>query len=234
MKSTIDASGLELKQVTRDLGLFVLEANFAVASGERAAIVGPSGSGKTTLLRMIAGLDPVDQGEIHLAGQEISRLPAEKREIGFVFQEPVLFPSLNVLENADFGLRMRGVPREEREARVLPWLERVDLKSRAHSSVERLSGGERQRVAFVRALVWKPKLLLLDEPLSALDSHLRGALQRELLALHQLWPVPMLLVTHDSAEVETLATSRVEYRSEQGGQRRKFMKTPAVQRESTP
>jgi ABC-type nitrate/sulfonate/bicarbonate transport system ATPase subunit len=114
---------------------------------------------------------------------------------------------MSVAENAAFGLRMRGVAKAERRAQALKWLERVGLADRADSAVHSLSGGEKQRVAFVRALIWKPRLLLLDEPFSALDAELRAGLRRELLSLLAEWPVPMILVTHDREDAEALATT---------------------------
>jgi ABC-type Fe3+/spermidine/putrescine transport system ATPase subunit len=189
---------------------FELRADFEVQPGERLAVLGRSGSGKTTLLRLIAGLESLapsrDQGTICLGAREITHVSPQSREIGYVFQDAALFESMSVLENAAFGLRMRGVGRSQRCETVLPWLERVGLRDRADHGVQRLSGGERQRVAFVRALVWKPRLLLLDEPFSALDHDLRQTLREELLRLHAAWPVPLIVVTHDREDVEALAT----------------------------
>jgi ABC-type Fe3+/spermidine/putrescine transport system ATPase subunit len=212
---------LKVENVVKRIGGFTLRADFRVAPGERAAVAGPSGSGKTTLLRLLAGLDPVDSGRIRLGDEDITRLPPERRGIGMVFQEQTLFPSMTVLENAAFGLRMAGVGRAAREAETRPWLERVGLGARAGESVTVLSGGERQRVAFVRALVWKPKLLLLDEPFSALDAALRERLQGELVELHRLWPVPLLLVSHDAADA-AVATSRISCEIGEGGAVRVF------------
>lgn len=200
---------LRLEGFRRELGAFALSADFEVKGGERAGLVGRSGSGKTTLLRLIAGLDAVDAGRVSLDGRDITRLAPEARGIGYVFQEQALFPSLSVLENAAFALRMRGASREEREREAMPWLERVGLAGLAGASVLKLSGGERQRVAFVRALMWKPRVLLLDEPFSALDAGLRASLRSQLVELHELWPVPLILVTHDEADLEAVATFRL-------------------------
>lgn len=199
-------SELRVEELSRNYGDFRLVADFSVAAGERAGLAGPSGSGKTTLLRLIAGLDRPDRGSIRLGGVELSGLAPHRREIGVVFQDPTLFPSMDLLENAAFGLRMRGMAQEEREAQVMPWLEKLGLAHRAHAPVGQLSGGEAQRVAFIRALVWKPRLLLLDEPFSALDRELRKTLRRELLELHAEDPVPLLVVSHDSEDLEALAT----------------------------
>lgn len=205
---------LQVLEVSFDLGEFRLEANFRIASGERAALIGRSGSGKTTLLRVLAGLErlPPRSGRILLGGDDITERPTRFREIGFVFQDAALFPALSVLENAIFGLRVRGAARKEAEALGLEWIERVGLKKLARAPVQRLSGGERSRVAFIRALIWKPRLLLLDEPFSALDAELRTVLRSELVELHRLWPVPMVLVSHDREDFRAVANVALELR----------------------
>ncbi|MGK5084748.1 ATP-binding cassette domain-containing protein [Bdellovibrionota bacterium FG-1] len=213
-----ERSGLKVENLAKQMGSFILQADFEVGPGARIALVGPSGSGKTTLLRIIAGLEPLDgvadRGRIWLGDREIGGLPAAQRNIGFVFQDAALFDSLSVLENAAFGLRMRGKGEQERRAQTLPWLERVGLTQFADQRVTHLSGGERQRVALVRALVWKPDLLLLDEPFSSLDSDLKQSLRQEILQLHEAWPVPLLMVTHDEEDVRSLATGRLQLREE--------------------
>jgi ABC-type Fe3+/spermidine/putrescine transport system ATPase subunit len=195
---------------------FVLSAEFCIPFSGRTVLSGVSGSGKTTLLRILAGLDPLkkgqDSGKIYLGDQEITNLSPQKRDIGYVFQDQALFLDLNVLENATFGLKVRGESRSQREKRGLEWLEKVGLRAIAYAPIDQLSGGERQRVAFVRALIWKPKLVLLDEPFSALDKDSRERLRKELLSLHQLWPVPLLLVTHDEGDAEVVATARLNLR----------------------
>jgi putative spermidine/putrescine transport system ATP-binding protein len=174
-------------------------------------------------LRLLAGLDtlggPTDSGRIWLDRNEITQAPVERRQIGFVFQDPALFESMSVLENAAFGLRMRGAGKSERRSAVLPWLAKVGLDARADDGVEWLSGGERQRLALVRALCWKPRLVLLDEPFSALDRELRQALRADLLALHREWPVPWVLVSHDREDVESLATSERKIIGRDAGRR---------------
>jgi ABC-type sugar transport system ATPase subunit len=210
--ATLEPGPLEVRGLRRRLPGFALEADFTVPAGGRACLLGKSGSGKSTLLRAIAGLDspgPGDSGRVLAGGRDLTELPPERRGVGFVFQEQVLFPSMSVLENCVFGLRIQGVARVEREAEGLRWLERLGLGRHARSGVATLSGGERQRVAFIRALIWKPALVLLDEPFSALDSELRGVLRKDLLELHRSWPAPMVIVTHDPADVEALATIRL-------------------------
>jgi putative spermidine/putrescine transport system ATP-binding protein len=210
---------LKLDRVSKRVADFTLEADFELAPGQRACLVGPSGSGKTTLLRMIAGLEALDSGRIVVGSRDLSALPAERRGIGMIFQEQALFPSMSALENASFGLRVRHVPRAERERQARAWLERLGLGARADASVGTLSGGERQRVAFVRALIWKPAVLLLDEPFSALDASLRDFLRSDLLALHREWPVPLLMVSHDAEDLRGIANVRLEIRDAGGGRR---------------
>lgn len=205
------ADDLKLVSLRKKVGDFVLEADFTVKGGERAALVGRSGIGKTTLLRLIVGLETPEQGQIFLGTSEITPMPARERQIGMIFQESSLFPELSVLENAEFGLKVRGRPRDERRAQVLEWLDRVGMKKDADREVTHLSGGEIQRVAFVRALIWKPRALLLDEPFSALDQGLRHVLRQNLMDLHRLWPVPIVLVSHNLEDVEFFSTRRLEF-----------------------
>jgi ABC-type Fe3+/spermidine/putrescine transport system ATPase subunit len=202
---------------TRFSGLEI-RADFTVQSGERVVLSGPSGSGKTTLFRFICGLHSGLQsdtaapaeGRVWLEGREITDTPPEKREIGVVFQEPTIFPYLSVLENAALGLRVRGVGATHRRELTLPWLERVGLGAKLEVDPDLLSGGEKQRLALVRALVWKPKALLLDEPFTALDPALRLELGSILMELHQSLTIPLLLVTHDRTEAERLGTRELE------------------------
>jgi ABC-type Fe3+/spermidine/putrescine transport system ATPase subunit len=209
-------SELRLENLRKRIEDFTLSAQFSLKNGERAALIGKSGSGKTTLLRMIAGLDSQDFGQVWLGGEDITRQPPQKRQIGYVFQEAALFPSLDVLGNAIFGLLRQGVPRREAEKLGLEWLDKVGLSKKARSPIAHLSGGEAQRVAFVRALIWKPRLILLDEPFSALDAELRQGLRSELLKLHEQWPVPLLLVSHDAQDLEELATVRLRLQEGSG------------------
>lgn len=209
----VDLSVSHLKVEMPD---FVLLADFKVHVGERVALVGKSGSGKTTLLRALAGLERIAPGgQILLGSEEISKFTPQQRKVGFVFQDQALFESMNVLDNATFALRMQGQARSTRDALALDWLKKVGLHARAYSSIGTLSGGEKQRVAFIRALIGRPRLILLDEPFSSLDAELREGLRSEFLLLHSLWPAPVLLVTHDEGDIRSLATAslRLEWDS---------------------
>jgi ABC-type sulfate/molybdate transport systems ATPase subunit len=211
-----DAKGLMIEGVRKKWPHLTLEAGFQLGPHERLALVGRSGMGKSSLLRLIAGLEKKDRGRIVLDENDISNLPPEKREIGFLFQDGALFGAMNVIENVAFGLKMRGVARSEREALAEQWLERVGLRKRAKASVEQLSGGERQRVALARALIISPRLLLLDEPFTGLDMALKKDLISQLLELHQERPVPLIMVTHDESDIALTATGELRMREADG------------------
>jgi len=179
--------------------------NFSLAPGEFLTLLGPSGSGKTTTLMAVAGFVQVDAGSISLDGRDLTRLPPERREFGIVFQGYALFPHMTVAENVAFPLQVRGVSSAERQSRVRAALDRVKLSSFADRKPRQLSGGQQQRVALARALVYEPRLLLLDEPLSALDRKLRAELQWELRTLHRDLGVSFLYVTHDQEEALTMS-----------------------------
>jgi spermidine/putrescine transport system ATP-binding protein len=179
--------------------------DLTIYDGEFFTLLGPSGCGKTTVLRMIAGLEMADVGEIHLAGQEISSLPAEKRPVNTVFQSYALFPHMTVFENVAFGLKMGGVAKEEIKPRVLEALEMVRLADFADRKPSQLSGGQQQRVAIARAVVNRPKLLLLDESLSALDYKLRQQMQVELKRLQRKLGITFVFVTHDQEEALSMS-----------------------------
>jgi len=189
-------------------GALALDVDFDVAGDECLALVGPSGAGKSTLLRIVAGLIRPDRGEVRL-GEEVwldsSRevvVEPERRRVGFVFQEYALFPRMPAWRNVAYGIR---APRSERRRRALDQLERLGLAGRADARPADLSGGERQRVALARALACEPRLLLLDEPLSALDARTRAAAGRELALVLQGTGVPAIVVTHDFNEAALLA-----------------------------
>ncbi|WP_374368210.1 ABC transporter ATP-binding protein [Dongia sp.] len=175
------------------------------ADGEFFGLLGPSGSGKTTLLRAIAGFISLDTGEIRVDGTDIARIPVHKRNIGMVFQNYALFPHLSVAENIAFGLDVRGVPAQEIKQRVTESLDLVRLSGLEERRPRQLSGGQQQRVALARALVTRPQVLLLDEPLSALDKHLRQEMQVELRRIQRQIGITTIFVTHDQEEALTLS-----------------------------
>ncbi|SJZ89431.1 putative spermidine/putrescine transport system ATP-binding protein [Enhydrobacter aerosaccus] len=179
--------------------------NLTFRSGTVTVLLGPSGSGKTTLLNIVAGLVPATGGHVLFGGQDVTALPVEARHIGYVFQSHALFPHLTAAGNVEFPLRVRGVGRGERRQRARDALAIVEMAHLAERDVSTLSGGQRQRVAIARALVANPDVLLLDEPLSALDPQLRDRIREELRALLEPLPVPVVLVTHDQHDAFVLA-----------------------------
>ncbi|PMZ95886.1 MULTISPECIES: ABC transporter ATP-binding protein [unclassified Pseudomonas] len=176
-----------------------------IERGEFVTLLGPSGCGKSTLLRCIAGLTPVDSGRILLDGQDIVPLSPQKRGIGMVFQSYALFPNMTVEQNIAFGLRMQKVKAEESQARVREVLDLVELGSFATRYPHQLSGGQCQRVALARSLVTRPRLLLLDEPLSALDARIRKHLREQIRAIQRELGLTTLFVTHDQEEALTMS-----------------------------
>jgi thiamine transport system ATP-binding protein len=176
-----------------------------VPAGQSGFLLGPSGAGKSTLLRCIAGLERSYAGRVVLGGQTLDALPAHRRGVGLMFQEPALFPHLTVAQNVAFGLPYQGVPRAARRADALHWLDLVGLAERADAQVDELSGGQRSRVALARTLAARPKAVLLDEPLSGLDAARRLDLGTRVKALLAAQGVPALWVTHDEAEAGRLA-----------------------------
>lgn len=174
--------------------------DLTVIDGERLVVLGPSGSGKTTLLRLIAGLDRPTSGEIRLDGEAVDGLPPHRRDVAMVFQNPTLYPHLDVAGNLEFGLKTRGVPRAERRRRVDEVARMLEIDPLLRRRPATLSGGERQRVAIGRAVVRRPAVLLLDEPFSSLDLPLRAALRRELIDLHEAFRTTLVHVTHDQGE----------------------------------
>ena len=176
-----------------------------VRSGEFLCLLGPSGCGKSTLLRVLAGLARPDAGRVAIAGEDVTARPAWERDVGLVFQSYALFPHLDVAANVAFGLEMRGLPRAEREGRVAEALALVDLAGLARRRPAELSGGQQQRVAIARAVAIRPRVLLLDEPLSNLDALLRGSVRAELRELHRRTGLTTVMVTHDQAEALSLA-----------------------------
>ena len=177
-----------------------------VERGTIVALLGPSGSGKSTLLRAIAGLERLDAGSVTLGGRSLAGVPPHRREIGLMFQDDALFPHRDVAANVAFGLRMKGVPRADAGTRVAELLALVGLAGREHRTVGSLSGGERKRVALARALAPAPRVLLLDEPLGALDRPLHDRLVAELRELFEEIRQTALYVTHDVAEAFAIGT----------------------------
>ena len=174
--------------------------SFELETGKFYTMLGPSGSGKTTILRVIAGFSQPTSGEVFFNGKKINQLPPNKRKINTIFQDYALFPNLNLFENVAFGLRLQHTHNSEISDRVSQILDLVQLNGLEKRSVEELSGGQRQRVAIARSLVLNPKMLLLDEPLSALDAKLRKKMQYELRNLQQRLGITFLFITHDQEE----------------------------------
>ncbi len=198
---------VELERVSKRYGAVaaVDGLDLTIDAGEFVAIMGPSGCGKTTTIKMLAGLETPSGGEIRLAGRRVNDLPVWERDTPLVWQSLALFPFLTVLENVEFGLRMRGVERAERRRRALSWLDRLGLAEFAGRNIADLSGGQRQRVALARSLVTEPPVLLLDEPLSALDAHLSVRMQAELKRLQREIGITFVYITHSHSEAFTMA-----------------------------
>ncbi len=183
--------------------------NLSVKKGEFVTILGPSGCGKTTLLRLIAGFLPASSGEIRIAGKEVTGVPPYKRSVNTVFQKYALFPHLNVYDNIAFGLKLKKLSRPEIDKKVARVLKMVSMTDYEYRSVDSLSGGQQQRVAIARAIVNEPEVLLLDEPLAALDLKMRKDMQMELKELHKNLNITFLYVTHDQEEALTLSNTVV-------------------------
>jgi ABC-type sugar transport system ATPase subunit len=183
---------------------------FTVPEGSHAVLMGPSGAGKTTVLESICGLRRIDSGKVIIAGRNITALPPAERNIGFVPQDGALFPHLTVRENAAFALKVKGWHRECLGARVAELARQLRIEPLLDRPVANLSGGEKQRVALARALAVRPPVLLLDEPLSALDSDSRQNLREILQSLRRAGGVTILHVTHDAADAESLATQVIQ------------------------
>ena len=177
-----------------------------IAAGEFVALMGPSGCGKTTTLRMIAGLEAPTEGEIRLHGRVMNEVKPWQRDTPMVWQSLALFPYLSVLRNVEFGLKMRRMGARKRRHKAMDWLERLGIGDYAQRDIKQLSGGERQRVALARALVTEPEILLLDEPLSALDAHLRVRMQSEITHLQKELGITFAYVTHNQSEAFAMAS----------------------------
>jgi multiple sugar transport system ATP-binding protein len=200
-------AGLEVRELTKELGGKTVVANvaFEVSEGEFFVLLGPSGGGKTTILRLICGLEAPDSGTILVDGRDVTHLPSRERNVGMVFQEYGLYPSMDVYHNIAYGLEVRGVPDKEVRQRVTDAAEVLDLTPLLKSSVVDLSGGEQQRVALARALAKDASVYLYDEPLSNLDPKLRHRTRRHIMDIHHRKRKPSLYVTHDQGEALAMA-----------------------------
>lgn len=209
----------------------VARMDLEISEGEFLAIMGPSGCGKTTTLRMLAGLEEPSEGEIRLGGRRLNEIGPAERDTPMVWQTLALFPFLNVVRNVEFGLKMRGLDRAARRAKAMEWLERMEIAELSDRDIAQLSGGQRQRVALARALVTEPRILLLDEPLSALDAHLVIRMQGVLTRLQKDLDITFVYVTHSQSEAFAMA-DRVVIMSdgviEQTGAPKQVYRNPAT------
>jgi sulfate/thiosulfate transport system ATP-binding protein len=226
--------GIKVHRLTRRFGEFaaVDDVSFEVKTGELVALLGPSGGGKSTILRIVAGLETADSGSVSLDGESVDELPARDRQVGFVFQHYALFRHMTVADNIGYGLKVRGVPKEERRARTAELLRIMGLHGLENRLPAQLSGGQRQRVALARSLAPKPRLLLLDEPFAAVDAQVREELRTWLRDLHDEVGVTSIFVTHDQEEAFALADRVLIIRRgklEQQGTPQQILDDPATE-----
>lgn len=202
-----DAKGVSLRDVTKKYGTFAAVQNITldIAAGSYTCLLGPSGCGKTTTMRMIAGHEDISEGDIYIGDRRINGIPATQRNTAMMFQNYALFPHKTVWDNVDFGLKMRGLSKDDRRNRVGEILEIVGLTQFSNRKPAQLSGGQQQRVALARALVTRPQVLMLDEPLSALDESLRVKTRGELRKLQRQFGMTFLQVTHNQDEAYSLS-----------------------------
>ncbi len=198
---------IEIRNLAKSFGAVkaVDGVDLDINPGEFLTLLGPSGSGKTTVLRMIAGFETPDSGSVKLNGKDITNLPPYERDVNTVFQDYALFPHMDVISNIEYGLRVKGVEKKERREKALKALDQVRLSGYENRKPNQLSGGQRQRVALARALVNRPSVLLLDEPLGALDLKLRQQMQIELKELQREVGITFIFVTHDQEEALTMS-----------------------------
>ena len=228
------SSGIVLRGVTKTFGTqtVVRDVDLEIEPGEFFTMLGPSGSGKTTLLRLIAGFERLNAGSISLGGVDVTNLPPYQRDVNTVFQDYALFPHYSVAQNVAYGLRVRKVARAEAQARAAAALEMVQMSDFASRKPGQLSGGQRQRVALARAIVNEPKVLLLDEPLGALDLKLRQEMQVELKRIQRSIGITFIYVTHDQEEALTMSDRLAVFhdgRIEQVGHPTEVYETPATE-----
>ncbi len=199
---------IRLENVCKDYGLtkVIKHVNFKIDDGDFLTILGPSGAGKTTLLKMIAGFEDTTSGSIHINDEDIARKPIHKRNIGMLFQNYALFPHMTVYDNIEFPLGIRHIPKAEKKEKIKNILEKVKLSEYEKRYPRELSGGQQQRVGLARALVFDPPVLLLDEPMAALDKQLRKHMQLEVKEIHNDLGITTISVTHDQEEALTMAT----------------------------
>ncbi len=193
---------LECHNINKAFGDFIAvdDVSFKIPQGSFFSILGPSGCGKTTLLRMLAGFQHPNSGDIFIKGQSVLHTPPNKRPVNMVFQHLALFPTMTVAENIAYGLKRRGISKTEQQALIKDVLERIDLPDAGNKRIDQLSGGQKQRIAIARCLVLKPDVLLLDEPLGALDLKLREQMKIELKHLQQVFGTTFVYITHDQSE----------------------------------
>ncbi|MDO8645575.1 MAG: ABC transporter ATP-binding protein [Candidatus Planktophila sp.] len=222
---------VSIRGLTRSFGEVraVADVDLDIFEGEFITLLGPSGSGKTTVLRMIAGFEKPDLGSIVLGGKDVSQLPPYDRDVNTVFQDYALFPHMDVISNIEYGLRVKGVDKSSRRERAMQALKQVRLEGYENRKPAQLSGGQRQRVALARALVNRPSVLLLDEPLGALDLKLREQMQIELKELQREVGITFIFVTHDQEEALTMSDRIAVFnhgRIEQLGSPREIYENP--------
>jgi len=198
---------LEVRNITKMFGPFTALSDISVGirQGEFVSVLGPSGCGKTTLLRVIAGLEEQNSGSVWIGDRDVSREPVANRQLGIVFQSYALFPNINIIGNVQYGINRRQFAKAEREQRAMEMLKLVGIEDQSHKYPAQLSGGQQQRVALARALAPSPSILLLDEPLSALDARVRVYLRAEIRRIQETLGVTTVMVTHDQEEALTMA-----------------------------